>query len=309
MRLTGLVLVVALVGCGGDDDDGGGGGGAGDGGGGGGAADARPGGSDGAPSADAGALADATVDGFVPLVTANWSLEPGTEGYICGTRTLTEDVYASALRPMAPLGTHHTTIAMGAPAGPDNPSFPCGPEFGDFWASGVGTQELDLPAGVGLVARAGQQLRVSLHLFNATDRTLSGVSGLEVRPVDAAQVEHSASVDYHGPMGFSIDPDGEPHTVSDETTLGEGTLVAIFPHMHQLGTHFRAELVRGGQSIELWDDDYQFESQDFAPLAEVPVQQGDILRTSCTWVNNTQDPVGWGTSSTAEMCFTILMSY
>ena len=41
----------------------------------------------------------------------------------------------------------------------------------------------------------------------------------------------------------------------------------------------------------LWDDDYQFESQEFAPLPEVAaVQSGDVLETSCT------------------MCFTILMS-
>ncbi len=40
----------------------------------------------------------------------------------------------------------------------------------------------------------------------------------------------------------------------------------------------------------LWDDDYQFESQEFAPLPEVAVQSGDVLGTSCT------------------MCFTVLMS-
>jgi len=49
--------------------------------------------------------------------------------------------------------------------GPDR-TFPCGPEFGDFWASGLGTDELVLPEGVGLVVRAGRQLRLSLHLFN-----------------------------------------------------------------------------------------------------------------------------------------------
>jgi hypothetical protein len=315
MRLICTATVIVLVGCGGGDkgnnsgdgdganDDGGDGGGGDDG------DTGDPGGPDGSSSvADAGGGGDA-AGGYVPLVTATWSLAPGSEGYICGTRTLTEDVYAGALRPMAPLGTHHTTVSIGNPTAPDDESFPCGPEFGDFWASGVGTQELVLPDGVGLLARAGQQLKVSLHLFNATDRTLSGVSGLEVRPVGAADVEHVAKVDYYGPMSFSILDDSEPHTVSDEVQLEQGTLVGIFPHMHQLGTHFRAELQRGGDTVELWDDDYQFESQEFAPLAEVPVEAGDVLQTSCTWVNTTEDPVGWGTSSTAEMCFTILLSY
>jgi hypothetical protein len=200
-------------------------------------------------------------------------------------------------------------VDIGSPIGPDDPSFPCGPEFGEFYASGVGTGELVLPDGVALLASAGQQLRVSLHLFNATSDDLSGISGLEVIPVDPSEVEHTASLSYNGPMGFNIGA-GEEETVVHETTLGAQTLVGIFPHMHQLGTAFRAVLRRsGGETIVLWDDEYQFESQEFAPLAEIEVQAGDVLETSCTWRNTTTADVGWGTSSEAEMCYSILMSY
>ncbi len=319
MRLIGLTMAIVLLGCGGDDgskwdgfdDDSDGADGGGDG------SDGGDDGSDGADDgADDGDDGDdgTTVDGgagdYVPLVTATWSLEPGDEGYICGTVTLTEDVYARALRPIAPLGTHHTTVDINPSSGEeDDPSFPCPPQFGDFWASGVGTGELLLPDGVALLAPAGQQLRVSLHLFNATDETLSGTSGLEVVPVDASEVEHTASVSYHGPMSFNIQA-GESHTEVHQDTLGARTLVGIFPHMHQLGTEFRAVLNRpGGEPVVLWDDDYQFESQEFAPLPEVQVQSGDTLETSCTWVNSTKLDVGWGDSSEAEMCYSILMSY
>ena len=316
MRLIVVAVAIALAGsgCGGGDDDGDDGSASDDG-----ADDGSDddggdqGGPDGSPGGDGGPGSDAAAGDYIPLVTATWSIAPGDEGYICGTRTLTEDIYAGSLRPMAPLGTHHTTIEMSDPIGPDNPSFPCGPEFGDFYASGVGTQELVLPDGVGLLAPAGQQLRVSLHLFNATDKTLTGVSGLEVRPLDAADVEHTASVAYHGPMSFTIlpiEPGDDPQTVTDQSSLGAQTLVGIFPHMHQLGTHFRAVLQRsGGEDVVLWDEAYQFESQEFAPLAEVPVEAGDTLETSCTWTNTTGSPVGWGTSSEAEMCYSILMSY
>jgi hypothetical protein len=249
--------------------------------------------------------------GYVPLIRAQWSLPPGQEGYICATKTMTEDVYAGTLRPIAPLGTHHTVIGLNAtPDGPDNPSFPCGPEFGEFWASGAGTPELVLPDGVGLLAPAGSQLRLSLHLFNAGDTTLSGNSGLDIKPLAASEVVHTASVDYHGPFAFSIPNNNQPYTSSQNTTLGARTLVAIFPHMHQLGTHFRATLQHGSDPAQvLWDDAYQFESQEFAPLPSIPVQAGDVLRTSCTWVNDTGSNVGWGDSSNQEMCFSILMSY
>ena len=65
----------------------------------------------------------------------------------------------------------------------------------------------------------------------------------------------------------------------------------------------------GSGETALWDDDYQFESQEFAPLPSVTVGAGDQLETTCTWVNTTGSPVGWGDSSNAEMCFSILMSY
>jgi hypothetical protein len=96
----------------------------------------------------------------------------------------------------------------------------------------------------------------------------------------------------------------------NQTSLGDRTLVALFPHMHQLGRHFRARLLTpGGGSTTLWDDDYQFESQELAPLPSVAVRAGDQLETACTWVNTTGATVRWGDSSRSEMCFSILMSY
>jgi len=260
-----------------------------------------------APDADPNAP-DADPTGWETLVAANWTLAPGSEGYICATKTMTEDVYAHVLRPIAPLGTHHTVISIGPPSGPDNPSFPCGAEFGQFWASGVGTPALALPDGVGLLAGAGMQLRLSLHLFNASDQEISGTSGLEIQRMAPADVVHTASVSYDGPFAFSIPSNNQPYTATGTAALGDRTLVAIFPHMHQLGVHFRARMT-GPNPVTLWDDAYQFNSQEFSPLPSVAVTSAQTLETQCTWQNNTGSPVSWGESSNAEMCFTILMSY
>ena len=262
-----------------------------------------------APDADP-TTPDAAV-GFETLISAAWTLGPGVEKTYCATRTMTEDVYVGTMRPIAPLGTHHTVIELlDTPAGPDNPGYDCPQEFGQFWASGAGTPELQLPAGVGLLAPAGSQLRLSLHLFNASDGTISGTSGLDVKRMDPSDVVHTASVDYHGPFTFAIPGNGQPYSASQNTTLSAGHIVAIFPHMHQLGTHFRATLQHGSDPVQvLWDEDYQFLSQEFSPLPEVAVQAGDVLRTTCTWENGTGSTVYWGESSTSEMCFSILMSY
>jgi hypothetical protein len=247
---------------------------------------------------------------YVSLITTEWTMAASDEGYICATKTLTEDTYVGALRPLGPPGTHHTVVSMRAPTEPDNPSFPCGPEFGEFWASGYGTGALVLPDGVGLLAPAGMQLRLSLHLFNTQDVPLSGTSGLEVVRLDPSDVTHVARVSYHGPYDFVIPDNGEPFPYTHTTATGSATLVGIFPHMHQLGTHFRARLLHPtGEPTVLWDEDYQFESQEFAPLAEIRVGATDTLETTCTWLNAGSGPVTWGDSSEAEMCFTILMSY
>jgi len=254
------------------------------------------------------AMVDAVPGSWETLISASWTLGPGQEMYWCATKTMTEDVYAHVMRPMAPLGTHHTVIAIGSPSGADNPGFACSAEFGAFWASGVNSPALTLPDGVGLVAPAGQQLRLSLHLFNAGEATISGTSGLEIQRMDAADVVHTATVSYNGPITFAIPPDNSPYSATNTAGLGNRTLVAIFPHMHQLGSHFRARIL-GGAGATLWDDDYDFNAQTFSPLPSVPIASGQQLETQCTWVNDTGSTVYWGESSTAEMCFTILMSY
>lgn len=248
-------------------------------------------------------------DDFVPLITADWSLSPGVEGYQCATKTLPDTLYASAIRPLAPLGTHHTVVSLETPIRPDNPGYACWPSFGQFYASGVGTGELTLPPGVALVAPAGQQLNLNLHIFNVGTDTLSGTSGVEVRLVDPAEVEHEASISFYGPYSFEI-PVASEYSATDQTTFDQTqTLIAIFPHMHRLGTHFKAEIVHGGAPITLWDEDFQFESQEFAAIPPVTVEPGDILNTTCTWVNTTNQVVTWGDSTNAEMCFAIIMSY
>jgi hypothetical protein len=296
-----LILALPIAACDGDDggDDEGGG-----------TPDAAM------PGADAGADAatpgpDAGPPGdWVPLVAAGWSLQPGEEGYMCASKTFMQDTYVGAIRPIGPPGTHHTTVSIGPANGPDDPGSPCGVSFGSFYASGNGTGELVLPDGVALVIKAGEQLRLNLHLFNATDGVLQGTSGIEGRLVDAATVQHEASVSLHGPVGFSIPANNMPYTYGESSPLPAGrTIIAVFPHMHQLGSHFKAVITQGGTPTTIWDEAYQFESQEFSLIPALTTQAGATLETTCTWVNDTGTPVGWGDSSTAEMCFTILMSY
>lgn len=299
MRLTGLLFAgaVALAACGGGSGGG----------------DAA-GGSDATGGGDGGTGGDAGGGDWQRLIAADWSLDPPSEsndgeGYFCATKTITEDTYIGAIRSLSPPGTHHTTLDVEAGGGPDDPGSPCNVEFGKLYAAGVGTGALELPEGVGLKVAAGQKVRINLHLFNATDVPISGTSGIEVITIPAEEVVHEAEMGLSGPLALNVTEGVSSTTHADSTPAG--TIVALFPHMHQLGTHAKVRHMRGGSEVAvLWDRDYDFEAQSFDLLpAPAVFEAGDQIETTCTWNNTTGSTVHWGDSSTAEMCFSLIMFY
>ena len=71
--------------------------------------------------------------------TGDWTLEPGQEDpRWCKKIVLTEDIYVAAMRPVHPVGTHHTTLSLV----PDDGKTTCtGSTFGPglIYAAGLGT--------------------------------------------------------------------------------------------------------------------------------------------------------------------------
>lgn len=82
--------------------------------------------------------------------------------------------------PFSPLGTHHTVLAIGS-LSTDN----------TLYASGVGTNKVMFPKGVGLKIPAGELIVLQLHVFNTSAEALSGTSGIEIIEVPAAEIEQS----------------------------------------------------------------------------------------------------------------------
>lgn len=213
--------------------------------------------------------------------------------------TLDRDYYIGGIRPIAPVGTHHTVLAKNATA------------FSDIlYASGLGTEELMFPPGVGLHLAAGEQLFLQLHLFNVSETTISGTSGVEVLEIPQAEIVHEADAFLPGPLNLNLPP-SQQTVVSDVCNVtSEMNLFAVIPHMHQLGTHFKLTANVGGTVTTLHDQAYDFSSQSVDAFPTVTtVQAGDSLGIECTWYNPDTTPVGWGESSTTEMCFAILFRY
>jgi hypothetical protein len=270
------------------------------------------------PTPDAGAAPDATTppqpDAGQPaagewslLMEESWNLPAGGEDpQWCGDLMLTEDIFVAAIRPVHPLGTHHTTLSVTNTATECTSAALLGD--GIIYAAGVGSEVLRMPAGVAMKLSAGRVLRLGLHLYNPTDQPLAGVSGVEVIRVAAADVEHEAELMLTGPLRLMIEPGRQ--TVMHTCNVTEPqTVFALFPHMHQLGVHLKTTVTTGGQSRVIHDGEYAFEEQTQIALDPFPLAVGDRITTECTFENMTGRTVGFGESSDTEMCFSILFRY
>jgi Copper type II ascorbate-dependent monooxygenase, C-terminal domain len=247
---------------------------------------------------------DANGEQWVVLLDKAWTLSPGIETTDRAARTLDQDLYVRAIRPLAPLGTHHTLLGVVTPTGGEPGTTP----DGLIYASGVGTDALYMPAGVGLRLPAGKQLSLQLHLYNVGDAPLSGTSGIEVLLTTADQIDNLAEIQLAGPLGLSIPPG--IHTISGSCTVtAPQSVFAVFPHMHQLGTHLRTYATTAAGEVVLHDGSYNFSEQRIDPVAPVALLPGDRVHTECTWNNTGTSTIGFGSSSDTEMCFSILFRY
>lgn len=253
------------------------------------------------------------TDGYVTLIRGDWSLPASTEKYVCVRLTVTSDIYIRSIRPVAPTGTHHTVVMIGAQDGPDGTT-DCTSALVKpaIYASGLGTQTLDLPDGVAVHVRPGQQLLLNLHLFNAGDSTLTGTSGIEILEARKEEVQHEAGVVLTGKaQGLQVPP-GPSTQVGRCTTPANVTVFAIAPHMHMLGTHMKVSYANagGGGSRVLYDQPYSFDGQRFSNFEpSLVTAAGGRLTIECSYMNPTGNTVVFGESSTQEMCYALTFVY
>jgi hypothetical protein len=80
--------------------------------------------------------------------------------------------------------------------------------------------------------------------------------------------------------------------------------------MHVLGTAMSTTLERTGQApVDLGTvANWSFQSQSWYPISG-ETKTGDVIRTKCTWTNDTGKTVGFGETTSEEMCYSFTMYY
>ncbi|HEY4058248.1 MAG TPA: hypothetical protein VGM39_16660 [Kofleriaceae bacterium] len=311
MRLANTLLLVALtslVACGKDDHPGVGG-------------DDQPvgdagSGTDGAQGSDAGQDNFVAPPGFTRLLGRTWSLAGGeTDTYKCVRFTVPEDTYATSILAEAPSGTHHTVLSIAGANGTSGTDgeYNCNVStLGTvmLFASGVNTNQLDFPDGVGVKIPAGTQISLNLHLFNATDDPISGESAIWIKK-PATPPPTLAEMAFAGKFLFQVPANNQDYSVTGGCNAdSDFTLFALWPHMHQIGKHAKFDVTHAGTKTTYLDEPYSFTEQRYWPESPlIQVHSGDKIEATCTWNNNTGTIEHFGESSLDEMCFIGMYRY
>jgi hypothetical protein len=247
----------------------------------------------------------AHIDEWQTLLSGDWTIPPGEEDYVCVRKTLTKDVYIRGVSALNPPGTHHTNLTIGDPSKPDG-TYPCTVVENlsvSIFGSGVGTDPVQFPEGIGMKLPAGSQLLLNLHLFNVGETEMSGTSGTKILPIAEKAIEHLAEDNPAVKLDLDILPNQETTATGSYAVPDDSTLFAVLPHMHQLGTHSKvvAHSSLDGDRV-LHDQPYSFDSQLYYPVDSIRMAEGDTIEYECTWMNTTSRTIHFGQSSLDEMC-------
>ena len=254
--------------------------------------------------------------GYTRLIGRTWTLPAGqADTYKCVRFTVPTDTYITNIVAQAPAGTHHTVLSIAGTNGTAGPDGETDCNVGTLgmvmlYASGVGTDALDFPAGVGIKVAAGQQIHLNLHLFNATDQAISGDSAILVKS-QSTPPPTLAEMVFAGSQFFQIPKNStNVDIVGGCTASTPYTLFAVWPHMHKAAKHQKVELKHGTTITMLHDADFAFTEQKYYPKSPtIAVASGDQVKVTCRYDNPTNSDIFFGDSSNAEMCFSGLYRY
>jgi hypothetical protein len=244
-------------------------------------------------------------DGWQRLLELEWAIAAGAEGYRCKTFTVPRDIYVTAFAPQVPAGTHHVAFDMVETPNLADDVFACDvrtPGERKLQPSGVGGEPMELPAGVAMPLRAGQQVYMNLHLFNPRETPLSGKSGMWVKTIALEDVEQVSEVVLVGPLELDV-PIGRSTSGSSCTLRAPATVYGLAPHMHFTGVHARATVTTARGEIVLLDAPFDPNEAEYYAVEPLQLEAGDMLNVACTFENTTDAPLHWGDSALAEMCF------
>jgi hypothetical protein len=183
------------------------------------------------------------------------------------------------------------------------------------WAPGVAGFELPPAAGLPVEPSGTGKAHYLVQVHYNNIKALSGEvdrSGFDLCSTDTLR-PNDADIVAFGTMNFTIPPRARYDITASYTMPSSSPQIRVigaFPHMHQLGKAMSTTVQSGGSTVDLGTaSPFSFDDQFFAPLPEIVVRPGDVVRTRCVWENPGATAVPFGEDTEQEMCYSFTMYY
>jgi hypothetical protein len=182
------------------------------------------------------------------------------------------------------------------------------------WAPGNDGLQLPPDVGLELPPPTGSYV-LEVHYSNPTLKSFLDKSGVRVCATSKFRPK-TASITWAGTEKINIPPRA-PGTASGKCNplrkgMGPDEPIRIFnawPHMHKTGTRMSTVINRAsGKQDILIDKPFNFASQVGYDVS-FEIYPGDTLFTTCYYDNTTTSAIGFGPSTTQEMCYDFLYAY
>jgi hypothetical protein len=172
--------------------------------------------------------------------------------------------------------------------------------------------EMVLPEGMAIKLKSGTRFVIQSHHINYTDAPIrvNDVVFLDTQPLE--EVESFAAPWVHTQTDFTIPP-GEELSLDVTCAFDSDIhLLSLLGHLHEWGTAYRVTHRRADGSEEIVYDIPRWDTyfRDAPPITtwapgEFAVSAGDEFTTTCSWYNDTDEPL----SFPYEMCATVGFAY
>lgn len=171
---------------------------------------------------------------------------------------------------------------------------------------------LPMPEGMAVELDQGQRYILQSHYLNTSTERIRVQDGIQLTLLDPDTEVDTWAAPYAMSLGeFSLPPQETTEITFDCTAEADWSVLYMIPHMHEWGTVFRLDQDRAGDvsnvlDIPTWEP-YFRDAPPVEVYGDTPmhIQAGDVLSTSCTWFNDTDEAIAFP----HEMCVSVGVVY
>ncbi len=234
-----------------------------------------------------------------PLISRNYAVDNNNpEIYVCRREKVTQDMWISGFRSELPAGTLRVWLTIDPSTSTATGNItPCdgtvGVQYGQLlFADTHGPNQYNtvlFPAGDAVHIPAGSYIVLNASVYEAQSNVPNtGTLNIDVATVPEGEVQHELQATLLGTNTINLPSDGMTHVATGSCTAGtqDYHVLAMWPHMHTLGTHSHVTIFHPSTNANdvLVDQPFQFANQPTDVISERTLAVNDQLNLVCSYV-------------------------